>query len=81
MRIKFPFNIKQVSDNSVSVAMAKDGCPLVVIDIHPDLRGLVTDEEMENIYGEASAAIVRAVITVEHGIEPPPAATVASTKR
>lgn len=81
MRIKFPFNIKQVSDNSVSVAMAKDGCPLVVIDIHPDLRGLVTDEEMENIYGEASAAIVRAVITVEHGIEPPPAATVASIKR
>jgi hemoglobin-like flavoprotein len=64
MRITFPFAVKQVGDKEVQVQMSPDGRPLVVMDLHPAVRELVTEQGMDDLHNYAETAIIKDTIKV-----------------
>ncbi len=66
MKIKFPFQISQVSETEVEIEFVLEGEPLVTLGVHPDVKSLISDETMDAIYAKTAAAVVAASIKVSH---------------
>lgn len=65
MRIKFPFDIAQISENEVEITPLGDQ-PLVAIELHPSISTLVDDDAMSVIYAKTVEGVVRACIKISH---------------
>lgn len=64
MRITFPFSIKQIDDKVIEFKTSPDGRPLVVLDLHPAVRELVTEKAMDALHTYAQEAVVKDTIKV-----------------
>ena len=65
MRIVFPFDIAQVTDNSVEIKLNLHGEPLVSIDVHPTLRKFITDDAMDDMYKKVIEVAISACVKIE----------------
>lgn len=66
MRIKFPFQVRQLDKETVEVVTSPDGRQLVELTFHPCVEKLITEEMADKIHSAASIEVVRATITVSY---------------
>jgi len=65
MRIKFAFNVTQVSKNEVDVELNLKGQPIVEINFHPDIQSKLNDETHDKIYEYVLTEAVRGSIQID----------------
>lgn len=64
MKIKFPFNVKQVSATEIEVEMSHEGRPLLNMQFHPSLARLIPEKVCNDIYAEALGKFISACLRV-----------------
>lgn len=66
MKVTFPFVIKQTGDKEVTFQLSPDGRPLVILDLHPAVRELVTEKAMDDLHEYAQDAVIKDTIKVSN---------------
>ena len=64
MKIKFPFNVKQISASEIEVEMSHEGKPLLNMQFHPSLARLIPEKVCNDIYAEALGKFISACLRV-----------------